>query len=224
MMLHTLVPEELVNHYAHVTEGAHAIQKRDLLRWWKMNSVNGLRQLLISKGVANAEGVKTFSKLKELVNLAHEIRVPKEEEYQNGPRRAIRKTYCGSNSISGYETYTGKAGLNGMTSFLKGLPDLKSINKTEHPTELACVGLMIAVSDCPNRIACECNTKNVCDCRGGHCSCNNRCSVHSCSCESRCNCNYEAIQECPGRTTCNCYSVTLADKAKLCTCDSVVTY
>ena len=161
MLLHTLVPEELVNRYAHVTEDAHAIQKKDLLRWWKMNSVNGLRQLLISKGVANAERVKTFSKLKELVNLAHEMRVPKEEEYQNGPRRAIRKTYCGSNSISGYETYTGKAGLNGMTNFVKNLPDLKSINKTEHPTELACVGLMIAVSDCPNRIACECHAKNV---------------------------------------------------------------
>ena len=190
-----------------------------------MNSVNGLRQLLINKGIANAEGVKTFSKLKELVNLAHEIRVPKEEEYQNGPRRAIRKTYCSSNSVSGYETSTGKAGLNGMTNFVKNLPDLKSINKTEHPTELACVGLMIAVSDCPGRFACTCHAKNVCDCRGGHCDCNNRKGVpNHCSCESRCNCDFQGITECSGRTTCNCYTVTLADTVKLCTCDSVATY
>ena len=189
-----------------------------------MNSVNGLKQLLVNKGIANAERVKTFSKLKELVNLAHEIRIPKEEEYQNGPRRAIKKTYCSGNSVSGYETSTGRAGLNGMTNFLKSLPNLKSINKTEHPTELACVGLMVAVSDCPDRTACTCNVKNVCDCRGGNCSCNNRCSFHSCSCENRCNCNYEGITECSGRTTCNCYTVALVDEVKLCTCDSVVTY
>ena len=190
-----------------------------------MNSVNGLRQLLISKGIANAEGVKTFSKLKELVNLAHEMRVPKEEEYQNGPRRAIRKTYCDSNSVSGYETSTGKAGLNGMTNFLKSLPDLKSVNKVEHPTELACTGLMVPVVKCPDRETCFCNAKNICDCQGGNCDCNNRKGVPKhCDCESRCNCNSQDIQECPGRTACNCYTVTLADEVKLCTCDSVVTY
>ena len=189
-----------------------------------MNSVKALKQLLVSKGVAAADTVKSFSKLKEMVNKAHAMRIPMEEEYQNGPRRAIKKTYCSGNSVSGYETSTGKAGLNGMTNFLKALPDLKSINKTEHPTELACVGLMVAVSDCPTRTACECHAKNVCDCRGGNCSCNNRCSIHSCSCESRCFCNTEGVSICPGRATCNCYAVTLADEVKLCTCDSVVTY
>ena len=189
-----------------------------------MNSVKGLKQLLVGKGIANAEGVKTFSKLKELVNLAHEIRVPKEEEYQNGPRRAIRKTYCGSNSISGYETSTGKAGLNGMTNFVKNLPDLKSINKTEHPTELACVGLLIPFSNCPGRDACECNAKNVCTCDGGNCSCNNRCSMHSCHCESRCKCQSVGEITCSDRKACICHAETIVDTVKLCTCDSVVTY
>ena len=190
-----------------------------------MNSVNGLRQLLISKGIANAEGVKTFSKLKELVNLAHEIRIPKEEENQNGPRRANKKTYCSGNSVSGYETSTGRAGLNGMTNFLKVLPDLKSINKTEHPTELACSGLIVPVIDCPDRFTCECNAKNVCDCRGGNCDCNNRKGVPShCDCESRCKCNHQGIQECPGRGICECHAKTIVDTVKLCTCDSVVTY
>ena len=185
-----------------------------------MNSVNGLRQLLVNKGIANAEGVKTFSKLKELVNLAHEIRVPKEEEYQNGPRRAIRKTYCGSNSVSGYETSTGKAGLNGMTNFLKSLPNLKSINKTEHPTELACVGLMISVSDCQSRTTCNCNQRDSCDCRG---DCSGKVSP-SCKCKSRCGCNARMNPDCGNRTTCICYTVAVEDTVKLCTCDSVVTY
>ncbi len=181
-----------------------------------MNSVKGLKQLLVEKGVSTADTVKSFSKLKEMVNKAHAMRIPLDEEYQNGPRRAIRKTYCGSNSISGYETSTGKAGLNGMTNFLKSLPNLKSINKIEHPTELACVGLMIAVSKCPDRTACECNTRDTCNCRGdcgGH--------VVGCNCKSRGG-NYTA--DCGSRTTCECDAKTIADTVKLCTCDSVVSY
>ena len=186
-----------------------------------MNSVNGLRQLLVNKGIANAEGVKTFSKLKELVNLAHEIRIPKEEEYQNGPRRAIKKTYCSGNSVSGYETSTGRAGLNGMTNFLKSLPNLKSINKTEHPTELACVGLIIPVSDCPSRVACECHNRTLtCSCRG---DCSGKVSS-VCKCKSRCGCNGRINPECGARTACTCYTVAIVDEVKLCTCDSVVTY
>ena len=181
-----------------------------------MNSVNGLRQLLISKGIANADGVKTFSKLKELVNLAHEIRIPKEEEYQNGPRRAIKKTYCSGNSVSGYETSTGKAGLNGMTNFLKTLPDLKNINKTEHPTELACVGLMVPVADCQARTSCECNTRDTCNCRGD-CGGN----FLACNCKSRGG-NYTA--DCGSRTACACYTVAKEDTVKLCTCHNVTTY
>ena len=185
-----------------------------------MNSVNGLRQLLVNKGIANAEGAKTFSKLKELVNLAHEIRIPKEEEYQNGPRRAIRKTYCSGNSVSGYETSTGKAGLNGMTNFLKSLPNLKSINKTEHPTELACSVLMVPAIDCQSRTTCNCNQRNSCDCNG---DCSGNVKI-GCKCHSRCGCNGRTNPDCGTRSTCNCYTVTVEDTVKLCTCDSVVTY
>ena len=190
-----------------------------------MNSVKGLRQLLVNKGIANAEGVKTFSKLKELTNLAHEIRVPKEEEYQNGPRRAIKKTYCGSNSVSGYETSTGKAGLNGMTNFLKSLPNLKSINKIEHPTELACAGLLIPVSDFPpGRTACECNGVADCSCESHDwCKCKDRWRG-KCDDHHHCTCNSRTGVVCGTRTTCACYTVAVVDTVKLCACDSVVTY
>ena len=185
-----------------------------------MNSVSGLKQLLIGKGIPNAESVNSFSKLKELVNLAHSNRVPREEEYQSGPRRAIKKTYCSGNSVSGYETSTGKAGLNGMTNFLKTLPDLKSINKTEHQTELACPGLMIPVTDCQARSACTCNNRDGCDCVG---DCAGK-GIWSCNCKSRCSCNGRTNPDCGARTTCTCYTVAVADDVKLCTCDSVVTY
>lgn len=185
-----------------------------------MNSVKGLKQLLVGKGVSAADTVKSFSKLKEMVNKAHAMRIPLDEEYQNGPRRAIRKIYCSTNSISGYEPNTTKAGLNAMTKFTNALPNLKSVQKVESPTELACPGLMIPVADCQARTTCTCNNRDGCDCNG---DCAGKVSI-SCNCKSRCGCNGRTNPDCGARTTCTCYTVAVADDVHLCTCHNVTTY
>ena len=183
-----------------------------------MNSVKGLKQLLVEKGVAAADTVKSFSKLKEMVNKAHAMRIPLDEEYQDGPRRAIRKVYCSTNSISGYEVNSTRAGLNAMTNFTNKLPNLKSVQKIESTTELACVGLMVPIADCQSRDTCTCQGRVDCgcnrDCGGNFAGCNCR---HRCSCTSQ-------NPDCLSRTTCTCYTVAVADDVKLCTCHNVTTY
>ena len=185
-----------------------------------MNSVKALKQLLVSKGVAAADTVKSFSKLKEMVNKAHAMRIPMEEDYMSGPRRAIRKVYCSTNSINGYEENTGLAGLNGMVKFSNALPNLKSIQEIRSPIELACSGLMVPAIDCESRTTCNCNQRDSCDCRS---TCDGKGRM-CCDCKSRCACNGRTNPDCGTRSTCNCYTVAVEDTVKLCTCESVLTY